>query len=177
VLPADAREHAEARGWELVPSGEGWRRVVPSPSPLRLVAPSPICALVDSGALVICGGGGGIPVARSDDGLVGVEAVVDKDLTSALVAEALGADLLVLATGVDAVYDGWGTDTPVALRRESPVSLASRQFAEGSMAPKVAAACGFVSRTGRRAVIGALDAIPDLVRGTAGTRVGPDGST
>jgi carbamate kinase len=171
VQPGSARADAEARGWRLAPVGDGWRRVVPSPPPLRLIAPDPLRALVDDGAVVVCGGGGGIPVTRTRHGLAGVEAVVDKDLTSALVAEAVGADLLVIATDVDAVYDGWGSDAPVALVQETPSSLRRRQFAEGSMAPKVAAAANFVTRSGGRAAIGALGAIPDLVRGTAGTQV------
>jgi carbamate kinase len=174
VLPSSSRTEAEARGWQLVAVGDGWRRVVPSPPPLRLVAPDPLRTLVDGGAVVVCGGGGGIPVARTPQGLAGVEAVVDKDLTSALVAEAVDADVLVIATDVDAVYDGWGTDTPVALEHETPASLQRRTYAEGSMAPKVMAASAFVTRTGGRAAIGALRAIPDLARGAAGTQVTSD---
>jgi carbamate kinase len=169
VLGDDARADAAARGWRFVAATGGWRRVVPSPAPTRLVAPEPLQTLVGSGTVVICGGGGGIPVVHTPRGLVGVEAVIDKDATSALVAEAIGADVLVLATGTDAVYEGWGTDHAAALHHESPTSLARRSFAAGSMQPKVAAACAFVARTSGRAVIGALDAIPDLVAGTAGT--------
>jgi carbamate kinase len=171
VLDDAARANALERCWDLVPTSGGWRRVVPSPAPVRLLSPEPLLTLVDAGAIVVCGGGGGIPVARSRQGLVGVEAVVDKDATSALVAEEVHADLLVFATDTDAVYDGWRTPQEVPLRFESPASLRSRSFASGSMQPKVDAACRFVTRTGRRSVIGALTAIPELVIGSAGTIV------
>jgi carbamate kinase len=171
VLPSDARAEAEARGWRVVPVGNGWRRVVASPRPLRIVSSAPLLTLVEAGTIVICGGGGGIPLVHTRDGLVGVEAIVDKDATSALVAEAIGADVLVIATAADAVYDGWGTPGATALRHESPGSLARRTFAPGSMQPKVDAACAFVSRTGGRAVIGSLTEIPQLLAGSVGTVV------
>jgi carbamate kinase len=169
VLDDDGRSLAASRGWRVVAIDDGWRRVVASPRPTRLVTPAPLRTLVDAGVVVICGGGGGIPVARAPDGLTGVDAVVDKDATSALVAEAIGADLLVIATDVDAVYEGWGTNHAVALRHEHPSSVHRRAFAAGSMQPKVDAACTFAEHTGGRAVIGALTAIPERVAGTDGT--------
>lgn len=175
VLDDEARHRAASRGWHVTATDVGWRRVVASPAPTRLVAPAPLLTLVDAGSLVICGGGGGIPVVRTPDGFVGVEAVVDKDATSALVAEAIGADVLVIATGADAVYDAWGSARARALPHETVASLAGRSFAAGSMQPKVDAACAFVEHTGGRATIGALAAIPELVTGTAGTNVTIDG--
>jgi carbamate kinase len=169
ALDAEEREAAGARGWTVVDTDGQWRRVVPSPPPAQLGAPAPIRQLVDAGTVVICGGGGGIPVANRDGELVGVEAVVDKALTSALVADAVDADLLVLATDVDAVYDGWGTDHPVAVPRLAPSTRAAQRYAAGSMGPKVEAACAFASTRSRRAIIGSLPAIPQLVQGCAGT--------
>jgi carbamate kinase len=171
VLDSHDRSMARRRGWAVARSGSEYRRVVASPSPLRLVAPGPLRQLVDAGTVVICGGGGGIPVADRGHGLAGIDAVVDKDATSALVARAVDADVLVLATDVDAVYRDWPTDDAVALRHLTPELAATEAFAAGSMGPKVDAATAFAVATGRRAVIGALDAIPELVRGLTGTIV------
>ena len=128
-----------------------------------------------AGTLVIAGGGGGIPVVRAADGrtLEGVEAVIDKDLCSALLATALQLDCLVIATDVDAVYLDWGQPGQRALRHTTPAELAGVVFAAGSMAPKVLAACQFVQASGKSARIGALDQIEALLRGEAGTEVHP----
>ena len=138
----------------------------------------PIVWLLAHGALVIAAGGGGIPVALAADGhsLHGVEAVIDKDACSALLAQSLGADCLLIATDVAAVYLDFGLPTQRALTRTTPSALRQTKdgFAAGSMGPKVEAACAFVAATGRRAVIGSLDDIEALLRGDAGTQVNPD---
>jgi APA family basic amino acid/polyamine antiporter len=173
---ADARAVAERDGVTVAPDGDGWRRVVPSPEPLRIVELAAIERLVEAGFLVICAGGGGVPVVVGPHGRHhGVEAVVDKDLASALLAEGLGAGTLVLATDVDAVYDGYGGATPRRIARATPAGLRALDFAAGSMGPKVAAACRFVERTGGRAAIGSLDHIDQLLDGEAGTQVTRDG--
>jgi carbamate kinase len=167
-----ARDLAAERGWAVARDGEAWRRVVPSPEPLELMELPLIRQLVDSGALVVCAGGGGIPVVADASGtLRGVEAVVDKDLTAALLAEAVNADALLLLTDVDAVIDGFGTPGARAIRRTTPAELRARSFPAGSMGPKVEAACRFVEATGKVAAIGRLDAGASLLRGDAGTTV------
>jgi carbamate kinase len=171
-----ARLEAE-KGWTFKPDGNGLRRVVPSPLPKRIFEIEAIKSLLDKGCVVICAGGGGIPTVYTDEPapagrrLVGIEAVIDKDLASALLAESLGADLLAIVTDVDAVYTDWGTPEQRAIRRTTSAELPATDFAEGSMGPKVRAACQFVERTGKRAVIGSIDDTPALVRGEAGTVV------
>ena len=180
IGPGYERERAEAlaseRGWVVKADGDRWRRVVASPDPKAIVQLEAIRALVAGGYLVVCVGGGGIPVIASDGGQVGVEAVVDKDLASTLLAVGLGAEVLVLATGVDAVYTGWGTPDQHAVREATPEWLRERSFAAGSMGPKVEAACRFATATGGRAAIGLLDEMAGLVDGTAGTQVALPGT-
>jgi carbamate kinase len=165
------------KGWSFAPDGTSMRRVVPSPQPRRIYGIEPIRWMLDRGCVVICAGGGGIPVMHVDEPavpgrrLVGVEAVIDKDLASALLAAELGADLLAIVTDVDAVYADWGTPQQRALRRATPDELRAGDFAEGSMGPKVRAACSFVEQTGRVAAIGSITDTEALVRGEAGTRV------
>jgi carbamate kinase len=174
-----ARLKAE-KGWSFKPDGDSLRRVVPSPLPKRIFEIEAIKALLDRGCVVICAGGGGIPTAYTDEPapagrrLVGVEAVIDKDLASALLAIDLGADVLAIVTDVDAVYSDWGTPEQRAIRRASPSSLAASEFAAGSMGPKVRAACEFVERTGKLAAIGSIHDTEALVRGEAGTVVALD---
>lgn len=170
---AQADEASAQRGWPMVADGHGWRRVVPSPQPMGVPGLGIIRALLDGGVLVIAAGGGGIPVARRSHGrgMQGVEAVIDKDSCSALMAIELKVDCLVIATDVDAVYLDWGTPTQRALGQTTPDALAQHAFAAGSMAPKVAAACAFVRATGARAAIGSLAHIEDLLAGTGGTQV------
>lgn len=170
---AQARRLAAERGWVVAADGEGFRRVVASPQPLALPALPSIRCLLAQGTLVIAAGGGGIPVARQGPGqaLHGLEAVIDKDLCSSLLARLLPADGLLIVTDVDAVYQDWGQPTQRAIRQIHPQQLAGMDFAVGSMAPKVQAACAFVLATGRPAVIGALEDIEALWAGTAGTRV------
>jgi carbamate kinase len=172
---AQADELARLRGWTMAPEGAGWRRVVPSPQPLRLPGLEVIRGLLARGTLVIAGGGGGIPVVPRPDGagLQGVEAVIDKDLCSALIATELQADCLIIATDVDAVSLDWGLPTQRAVGRTTPQALAAHAFAAGSMAPKVEAACRFVNASGRRAAIGALGDIEALLAGTRGTQIVP----
>jgi len=169
-----ARDLAAERGWVVRQDGKAWRRVVPSPEPLELVELPLIRVLLDSGALLVCAGGGGIPVVADASGaLRGVEAVVDKDLTAELLARAVNADALLLLTDVDAVIDGFGTPDARPIRRTTPAELRARSFPAGSMGPKVEAACRFVERTGKMAAIGRLDAATSLLRREAGTVVSP----
>jgi carbamate kinase len=174
-------ERLEAeKGWSFKPDGQGFRRVVPSPLPKRIFEIEAIKALLDQDCVVICAGGGGIPTSYTDEPapagrrLEGVEAVIDKDLASALLAIDLEADVLAIVTDVDAVYADWGTPEQRAIRRASPESLAGSEFAEGSMGPKVRAACEFAKRTGRIAAIGSIGDTAALVRGEAGTVVALD---
>jgi carbamate kinase len=182
-----ARRLAAERGWTVRPDGDSWRRVVPSPIPVRIFEIRPITTLLESGAVVICTGGGGIPTMylaqdkldfddrRNTRTLVGVEAVIDKDRSSAVLARDLAADLLVIATDTDAVYLDWATPSRRAIATASPDGLASFAFPEGSMGPKVEAACAFArTAPGRVAVIGALSDLAAIVAGSAGTRISTD---
>ncbi|WP_116140404.1 carbamate kinase [Trinickia diaoshuihuensis] len=170
LTDAAALEAAKAKGWAIARDGTGYRRVVPSPRPQRLVQWAPLRWLLDQHAIVICAGGGGIPVVAAEDGtLRGIEAVVDKDRSAALVAEEIDADVFVIATDVEGVFADWGTPSATLLRHLDPSILRERTFAAGSMGPKVEAAARFAQRTGRRAAIGALTDVAALVEGTAGT--------
>ena len=172
---ATAERLAASNGWTIAADGDAFRRVVASPTPLRIFEIGAIRSLVERGVIVICAGGGGIPTTYDDAGqLRGVEAVVDKDLAAALLAEVLEADLLVIATDVDGVYRGWGTADQLHVGRMTVDQSEELGLPTGSMGPKVQAACRFVRRTGREAVIGALADIADMVAGGAGTRVVTD---
>jgi carbamate kinase len=176
----EAKTLADEKGWVFKPDGDSFRRVVPSPLPRQIFGIEPIEWLLSQSAVVVCAGGGGIPVMYTDEAvpagrrLVGVEAVIDKDLASALLAKDLRADALAIVTDVDAVYSGWGTPEQRAIRRATPEALAESQFAAGSMGPKVRAACQFVEETGGIAAIGSISDTPALLRGEAGTLVTPD---
>ncbi len=170
-----AKALAQQHGWTVKPDGESWRRVVPSPEPCRIVQLGAIERLVEAGFLVVCTGGGGIPVVEDCLGHQrGVEAVIDKDLASALLAGDLGVETLVLATDVDAVYEDYDTPAQRSIATATPAELRAHDFAAGSMGPKVEAVCRFVERTGGRGVIGSLDEIDRLLAGRAGTQVLPD---
>ena len=170
----DARALAEDFGWTVAPDGDGWRRVVPSPLPKRVFEVRPVRWLLEHNVVVICSGGGGIPTAYDDQRkLHGVEAVIDKDRASALLAEEVGADCLILATDVDGVYHDWGTPEERRIVHASPGDFRHQDFPAGSMGPKVEAACTFVENTGRRATIGALEDIQRMVAGEAGTVIDP----
>jgi carbamate kinase len=180
VGPQYDDEAAEAlaaeKGWVFKRDGERLRRVVASPAPKRIFEIRPIRWLLDKGVLVICAGGGGIPttwVAGRERTLGGIEAVIDKDLASELLSREVDADLFVMATDVDGVYEGWGTPDQRRLDRVTTDEMRAMPFAAGSMGPKVAAAVRFVDATGRRAAIGALEDIEKIVEGHAGTTVVP----
>lgn len=168
----EAERLAAARGWTVRPDGAGWRRVVGSPRPQRVIETDLIQLLLDNGALVVCAGGGGVPVVRDERGdLVGVEAVVDKDLTSAVLAEALAADVLLVLTDVAEVMKDFGTPQQAPIRRTTPAELRALDFPAGSMGPKVDAVCRFVERTGGTAAIGSLENVAAILDGSAGTIV------
>jgi len=176
VGPICTREEADRRAaelhWDFRQDGGRWRRVVPSPEPKRIVEIEAIRRLLESESVVICAGGGGIPTRRTGDGaLEGVEAVIDKDLASELLAESIDADLFVMATDVDGVYTGWGTPQQRRLDQVTPEELTGHEFPAGSMGPKVKAAARFAANTGMRAAIGSLDDIAGIVAGERGTNV------
>lgn len=169
---ATAERLAAEHDWSIAPDGDKYRRVVASPKPQRIFEIRPIRMLVEQGVIVICAGGGGIPTMYGKDGkLLGVQAVIDKDLAAALLAEQLEADLLVIATDVDGVYTGWGTPQQARLGNVTVDQVVEMNLPAGSMGPKVAAACGFATQTKNEAVIGSLADIDRIVAGTAGTRV------
>jgi carbamate kinase len=165
------------KDWTFKPDGDSMRRVVPSPLPKRIFGIAAIRALLEGGWIVICAGGGGIPTTYSDEAalpgrrLEGVEAVIDKDMASALLAIEIGADALLIVTDVDAVYADWGTPQQRPIRNATPEELSGSEFAAGSMGPKVRAACWFAERTGQFAAIGSIADTEALLRGEAGTRV------
>ncbi len=167
---------AERYGWRMADTDRGFRRVVPSPDPQRIVELGAIETLVNAGRIVIAGGGGGIPVAVDGGGPVGVEAIVDKDLTSALLAIELGADRLVILTDVDAVSVDYGTPSARRLITTTPSELRAHRFAVGSMAPKVEAVCRFVEATGFGAAVGELHQAEAVLAGYSGTRIQPSTS-
>lgn len=170
--PDEGARLARARGWHLVPDGGGLRRAVPSPEPIRILEIATIRLLLQAGVIVVCAGGGGIPVAVSPAGrVVGVEAVIDKDLTAALLGADLRADALLMLTDVQAVHADWGTANARPIRSASPEAIGALSFAAGTMAPKVEAARRFVTRTGGRAVIGAIGDATRLLEGSAGTTI------
>jgi carbamate kinase len=179
IYSAEEAAKLEAeRGWTFRPDGEHLRRVVPSPMPKRIIEHRQISELVATGSIVICAGGGGIPTARDGDGrLYGVEAVIDKDQASGLLARDLGAAAFVMATDTPAAFLGFGTPDQRAITSAHPDALLaghSAEFAAGSMLPKVTAACEYARDTGRAAVIGQLADIEGLVAGTAGTHISTD---
>ena len=173
---SEAERLAAEKGWVCEPDGDRWRRVVPSPDPKRIFEIRPIRWLLEHDVVVICAGGGGVPTMYAPDRdrtLVGVEAVIDKDLASELLAREVEADLFVMVTDVDGVYLGWGTPEQRLLERVTSAELRGLTFAAGSMGPKVDAACRFVERTGKQAAIGGLGDIVEIVEGRAGTQVVP----
>jgi carbamate kinase len=177
---ADAEKLRLEKGWTFKLDGDSYRRVVPSPLPRRIFGIPLIQQLLDSSCVVICAGGGGIPTMYVEDEvpagkrLVGVEAVIDKDLASALLAIDLRADALIIATDVEAVYADYGTPRQRAIRRATPRALAAAEFAEGSMGPKVRAACSFVEQTGGIAAIGSIADVEALLKKETGTVVSLD---
>ncbi len=172
----DADQLAADKGWVFKQDGDTWRRVVPSPQPTRIFEIRPIRWLLEQHTVVICAGGGGIPTMYDPDAdrlLVGVEAVIDKDLAGELLAREVEADLYIMVTDVDGVYVDWGTPGQRKLERVTPNDLRELDFAAGSMGPKVEAAIRFVENAGKRAAIGGLEQIEEIVDGSAGTQVVP----
>jgi carbamate kinase len=170
----EARRLGAERGWAVAPDGAGFRRVVPSPEPRRIIELGTVRLLVAAGVVVVCAGGGGIPVmVTPGGGMRGVEAVIDKDLSAALLAGELGADALLLLTDVAAVWTGWQTPEGRPVREASPDRLRAVSFDPGSMGPKVEAAIRFVERTGGFAAIGRLEDAAAMLRCEAGTVVRP----
>lgn len=168
----EAQGLASNRGWSIAADGEGYRRVVPSPRPRRILELGIIELLVSRDVIVICTGGGGIPVVHREDGtFIGVEAVIDKDLASALLAQELKADALLMLTDVDAVYRDWGKPEACPIRRVSPQVMKELILEPGTMAPKVEAAIEFVEKTSGIAGIGALKDAEAIIKGEAGTLV------
>jgi carbamate kinase len=174
---ADADRLAGEKAWVFKQDGERWRRVVPSPLPKRIFEIRPVKWLLEKGTIVICAGGGGIPTMYEqgkERSLIGVEAVIDKDFCSELLARELEADLFIMATDADAVFTGWGTPEQKAIHKTSPDAISAFKFPAGSMGPKVDAACQFARGPGRKAAIGALADIEAIVRGERGTIVSSD---
>ncbi len=166
----EAKQLAKERGWAVAPDGNVYRRVVPSPEPKRILELPTIRLLVKVGALVVCAGGGGIPVVVTPAGSIrGVEAVIDKDLATALLATELQADALLLLTDVDAVYTDWNTPEAKPIHMTTPQKLRNYSFAPGSMQPKVEAACRFVEATKGMAGIGKLEDAAAILLGNSGT--------
>lgn len=170
--PEEAARVGREQGWQFRPDGDGVRRVVPSPEPVQILEIECVRTLVDAGIVTICAGGGGVPVVEANnDRLTGVEAVVDKDLSAALLAKELAADRLLMLTDVTAVYERWGMPDSKALRKTTPAVLRGMTFEPGTMAPKVEAACRFVEGTGGEAAIGALSEMCAVLAGETGTIV------
>jgi carbamate kinase len=168
----EARRLADRFGWEISKDGSAWRRVVASPDPVELLDLPLVRTMLDHGIIPVCAGGGGIPVIRDERSeLRGVEAVVDKDLAAALLAESVDADALLLLTDVPAVQEGFGTPAARPIRAATATELRARSFPAGSMGPKIEAACRFAEATGRPAAIGQLADAPRLLTGAAGTLI------
>jgi carbamate kinase len=171
--PQQQAELENKYGWSMKLDGKYLRRVVPSPEPKKIIDIDAINLLLAKNHIVICNGGGGVPMVASAQGMVGSEAVIDKDLASALLAEALDADHLVILTDADAVYQHWGTPQQKAIRSATTQELAPMAVADGSMGPKIMAVSRFVQRSGKVAHIGALQDIESVLAGTAGTLITP----
>lgn len=168
----EAEKLRAEKGWAMKKDGDKWRRVVASPLPKRIFEIRPMKWLLEKGAVVIAAGGGGIPtVYEAGRKLRGIEAVIDKDFCSELLARELEADLFIMATDADAVFENWGKPNARAIRRAGPDALATYDFPAGSMGPKVDAACQFARTSGGSAAIGALKDLPGILAGRAGTTI------
>ncbi|MFC1234767.1 carbamate kinase [Vibrio sp. F74] len=168
---SEARSLAEKYHWTIKPDGDYFRRVVPSPLPTGIVEVNAISALIERNHLVICAGGGGIPVKYENQKLVGVEAVIDKDMSAAYLAKQLDADALLILTDTDAVYLDWGKPTQEAIRKTTPSILAKYQFDDGSMGPKIKASCEFINSGGKFVGIGSLQDGLRILKGDTGTNI------
>jgi carbamate kinase len=168
----EAQRLKAEKGWTMKQDGDKWRRVVASPQPKRIFEIRPIKWLLEKGTIVIAAGGGGIPTVYEPGRLLrGIEAVIDKDLCSDLLARELDADFFIMATDADAVYIDWGKPKQRAVRSAHPDALRSHAFPAGSMGPKVDAACLFAEATGKKAAIGALKDLKSILQGEAGTTI------
>jgi carbamate kinase len=182
IGPVYTKEHAEelskTRGWTVAADGKHFRRVVPSPQPQEIVELATVRELLKTGSIVICGGGGGIPVEREKTNskkLVGIEAVIDKDNTASLIAEKLDADALLILTDVSAVCENWGTPQERRIKQAPAGVFAKMDFAKGSMGPKIYASCRFVKHSKKFAAIGKLAEVNEMLHGKAGTRIVDEG--
>lgn len=176
VGPVYSKEEADKiaaeKGWTMAPDNDKYRRVVASPKPVNIFGLEPLKILIDNKYIVVCGGGGGIPTWVDDEGKQhGAEAVIDKDLATALLATLIDADLFVIATDVDGAYLDWGKPEQKRIALAAPDAALAFGFASGSMGPKIEAAANFAKATGKDAVIGALADIEQIVAGKAGTRI------
>jgi carbamate kinase len=176
IGPVYLKEQAKAisaeLGWTIKPDGKYFRRVVPSPKPVEIVELDTIKLLMHAGTIVICGGGGGIPVVRGEGGkLKGIEAVIDKDNTASLIAEKLNADMLLTLTAVDAIYTDFNTPKQRAIKVANPEDLLQMQFPKGSMGPKVQSSCRFAKNTNKTAIIGNLTEIKAIIKEESGSRI------
>ena len=172
---AEAEKLQKEKGWSMAPDGEYFRKVVPSPLPQRIIEMNAIRTLVDSGFVVICAGGGGIPTAYDEDHkLYGVEAVIDKDLASGLLSKGLDAEMFVMLTDVPNVYVDFGTENQRSIKAAHPDALEAMGFSAGSMGPKVLGACQFVRETGHQSAIGQLSDLASVMQGEAGTLISND---
>lgn len=168
---------AKEKGWDVAPDGKSYRRVVPSPLPKEIVELAAAKHLIDTGHLVILCGGGGIPVVKEGHHYKGIEAVIDKDRASALAAMQLGIDLFIILTDVESVFVDWGTEHEKGIKAISPHDLSAMDFAKGSMGPKVQAACEFVEKTGKKAIIGNLMQGEAMIHGKSGTLITKEAKT
>jgi carbamate kinase len=169
---AESKSLAAEKGWTMKRDGDKWRRVVPSPLPKRIFELRPMKWLLEKGTVIIAAGGGGIPTVYEPGRVLrGIEAVIDKDLCSELLARELEADVFIMATDADAVFLDWGKPTQKAFRKANPTAMREFSFPAGSMGPKVEAACHFAEATGKSAAIGALKDLPAILTGKAGTTI------
>ncbi|MGF1765671.1 carbamate kinase [Aliivibrio kagoshimensis] len=171
---AEARDLAEKYNWTVKPDGKHFRRVVPSPQPIGIVEDDAISCLIAQGHLVICTGGGGIPVKEENGKLIGIEAVIDKDMSAAYLAKQINADALLILTDANAVYLDWGKPTQQAIRSTTPKELSQYEFDAGSMGPKIEASCEFINQGGKLVGIGDLEDGLSILNGTAGTNIIPE---
>ncbi len=171
----EARRLQREKDWSIAADGDYFRRVVPSPEPQRIIEIDAIRMLVEHGVVVICAGGGGIPTAYDAEGkLYGVEAVIDKDLSSSLLARDLQADMLIMLTDVASAYRDFGRAGQRAIRSAHPDAIEALEFADGSMGPKITAACRFARASGKRSAIGQLSDLTRILAGQAGTLIGEE---
>lgn len=174
VYDKQQKESLEAKlGWTIKADGKYYRRVVPSPEPKGIIEIEAIKCLLNQNHIVICNGGGGVPVVSQGSGFCGSEAVIDKDLSSALLAEVLESDHLIILTDADAVYRNWGTPEQSVIRSATVAEVAPMAIDDGSMGPKLMAVSRFVQRSGKPAYIGALKQIDAILKGEAGTKITP----